>query len=106
MMRKILTKGALAGALIAGVALPGLAADGFNKFQVVKPVINEESGFLLRLDVDHKDRIYREGDTMTVSVEAEKDCYLYLIYYDAQGGITCLFPNGYHKDNAIKAMSK
>ena len=94
------------GCIFLALTAPAHSRADDNKFMQVKPVVNEQSGFLLRIDVNHKDRIYREGDKLVVSVLAEKDCYIYLLYYDAAGEITCLFPNQYHKDNFIKAKTE
>lgn len=77
------------------------AADLPSKWFVVEPVVNTESGFMLRVDVDKPDRTYREGEHMTVYVKAEKDCYLYLLYYGAADKVACLFPNKIQQDNFV-----
>ena len=55
------------------------------------------------MDVDKPDRTYRVGETMQVRVRAEKDCYLYLLYFGAGDDVACLFPNQYQQDNRIRA---
>jgi hypothetical protein len=65
--------------------------------------INENPGWMVRVSVDHPDRIYRVGDEVVVSVESEKDGYLYLFNIDANNEVTCLFPNKFQSDNKIQA---
>jgi hypothetical protein len=65
--------------------------------------INDNPAFLVRVDVDHPDRVYREGEVLHVSVRSEKAGYLYLFYCDANKQVTCLFPNDVQSDNAIPA---
>ena len=64
-----------------------------DKEFVRRHAINEDAGFMIRIDVNHQDRVYHEGETMGISLVAEKDCYAYLLYYNAQGDIHCLFPS-------------
>ena len=59
--------------------------------------------FLVRVDVDRPDRIYRSGDTIQISVRSEREGYLYLFYCDANQDVTCLFPNRVQSDNNIPA---
>lgn len=65
--------------------------------------INDTPSFLVRVDVDHPDRVYRGGETIQVSVRSERQGYLYLFYCDANKQISCLFPNQVQRDNAIPA---
>ena len=66
-------------------------------------VCNDRPAFAVRADVDHPDRIYQQGDLMVVSVISEKEGYLYLLYWSADGRVSCLFPNLYQQDNRIPA---
>ncbi len=68
--------------------------------------INEDAGFMIRIDVDHPDRVYYEGETMAISLVAEKDCYVYLLYYNAEDEIHCLFPSEAQDRNFVKAGIK
>jgi hypothetical protein len=64
-------------------------------------VRNERAPFMVRVDVDHADRIYQGGDVMFVHVVSERDGYLYLLYKQADGSVNCLFPNKVQQDNRI-----
>lgn len=70
---------------------------------LVEDVRNENPSFMVRIDVDHADRIYRQGEEMRVRVISEKAGYLYLIYCDAGGNMLRLFPNRVDQNNAIPA---
>ncbi len=65
--------------------------------------INETPPFLVRVEVDHADRVYRGGEMIQVSVRSEREGYLYLFYCDAGGQVTCLFPNRVQSDNCVPA---
>ena len=67
-----------------------------NEYQATPP-------FLVRLDVDRPDRVYRAGDTIQVSVRSERAGFLYLFYCDANRSVSCLFPNQVRQDNRIAA---
>lgn len=73
---------------------------------VVEPGSVSTQSFYVNVSVDHENRIYQEGELMTVTVGANKTGYLYLFYTDASGHVTLLFPNSYHRDNHIKAGRK
>ncbi len=62
---------------------------------------NNTPSFMVRVDVDRPDRTYEIGQLMQVSVESEKDGYLYLLYKQADGSEKCLFPNKYDNNNRI-----
>ncbi|HUT93090.1 MAG TPA: DUF4384 domain-containing protein [Thermoguttaceae bacterium] len=70
---------------------------------LVEEVRNENPSFMVRIDVDHPDRIYRQGEEMRVRVISEKAGYLYLIYCDAGGNMVRLFPNNVEQNNSIPA---
>lgn len=65
--------------------------------------INNSPPFLVRVDVDHPDRVYHEGDTIQASVRSEREGYLYLFYCDANQQVSCLYPNQVQRDNFIPA---
>src|SRR4051794_25642687 len=95
----------LAVSLVLWIAAPQARAQtGARAFAVEQA--NEQAGFMIRVDVDRPDRVYHEGEAMTVSIVAEKDCHVYLLYYDAADQITCLFPNRYQQDRRIKARDE
>ncbi len=59
--------------------------------------------FLIRAKVDRADRIYREGETIQITVTSERAGYLYLFNVNSAKTITCLFPNEAQRDNRIEA---
>jgi hypothetical protein len=71
---------------------------------VVEELRNDHPAFLVRVDVDQADRIYHGGETMRVNVVSAQSGYLYLLYCDAAGKVTCLFPNAFGQANHIEAM--
>ena len=73
---------------------------------VVEPGSVPPQSFYVNVSVDHENRVYQEGELMTVTVNSNKPGYLYLFYTDASGHVTLLFPNAYHRDNYIQANTK
>lgn len=67
---------------------------------------NDMPAFMVRVSVDHADRNYKVGDTLTARVESERDGYLYLFNIDTEGNVTCLFPNQAQSNNQIKAKQE
>ncbi len=89
-----------------GAALVPLAAagpPGDPRGVVVEEVRNDRPAFMVRVAVDHPDRVYRGGEEMHVRVDTERSGYLYLLYCDAEGRMTSLFPNRVDQDNRIAA---
>ncbi len=91
----------LSGSAMAAAA----AAPSDPRGVVVEDVRNDRPAFMVRVGVDRPDHVYRGGDEMHVRVDAERDGYLYLLYCDAEGNMTSLFPNQLDQDNRIKAGS-
>ncbi|MFO0905751.1 MAG: DUF4384 domain-containing protein [Pirellulales bacterium] len=95
--------------MATGVMILAFASWGYGQEQVVprglfvEEVQNPHQAFLVRVSVDHENRIYREGETLTATVRSSADGYLYLFNRDSQGTVRCLFPNKYQTDNEIKA---
>jgi hypothetical protein len=50
-------------------------------------------------------RQYREGDSITLTLRAEKDCYLVLVDHQSDGSTVLLFPNRFHPESFVKAGS-
>jgi hypothetical protein len=95
--------------LIAGLAVASGHAVGAEPAEdpqavVVEEVRNDHPSFMVRVDVDKPERVYRGGEEMMVTVVSAKAGYLYLLYCDAGGMVTCLFPNAFGEDNRIEAM--
>ncbi len=96
---------ALALLLVGALLVPSLAAHepANAKGAFAEGVVNECAPFLVRVEVDHGNAIYRLGDTLTVTVTSARSGYLYLYYFMADGTVSCLFPNMYQPDNKIEA---
>ena len=83
---------------------------------VERRIRNEHAAFCVRVEVyvvdgqgrviPSKDRVFVEGQCMEVRVRSEKDGFLYLLYKQADGSETCLFPNKFHANNRIQAKKK
>lgn len=59
------------------------------------------SGFGLRMTI--QGQRFRVGNSLALTVAAEKDCRLHIINVDRKGQATVLFPNRLQEDNLIKA---
>ena len=46
---------------------------------------------------------YQEGEQMVVFLKADRDCYVQLIYHDAERRDFLIFPNKFRRDNFVKA---
>ena len=89
---------------LGATALAAVAADqavGDPRSVVVEEIRNDRPAFMVRIDVDHADRVYHGGEEMHVGVTSEQAGYLYLIYCDAGRKLNCLFPNRLDQDNRI-----
>ncbi len=67
---------------------------------------NDRPVFVVRIDVDHADRVYEDRDLIKATVVSEKAGYLYLLSRMANKKLVCLFPNKYERDNRISAREK
>ena len=43
-------------------------------------IVHDEPHFYVKADVDHKNREYREGEKLAISVVCEDDAYIYALY--------------------------
>lgn len=68
-------------------------------------IVQEQPTFYAKVDVDHKNREYREGDRLTLNVVCEEDAYLYALYQQADGKVYQIFPNAGQKDNHVRAKA-
>lgn len=59
--------------------------------------------FFVGVNVDHENRVYREGDQLSVGVVSERDAYLHVLYRQADGAVFQIFPNSAQTDNRIAA---
>jgi hypothetical protein len=93
----------LAAASVLAAAAPCRADSDDDPRDMVVGEINRAPSFLVRVDVDHPDRVYQDGEPIQASVRSERDGYLYLFYCDAARNVSCLFPNRVQQDNLIPA---
>lgn len=68
----------------------------------VEEIANKHSGFTVRVDVNHPNRVYAKDELLVATVESSENGYLYLFYRDAVGNVTMLFPNRFQKRNMVK----
>jgi len=76
-----------------------------NTFSQVNQLGNledQESKYNVDVWVDRGDgAIYHAGEKLNVFVRSSQDCYLYLIYHDADGNDILIFPNSRQSNNRI-----
>jgi caspase domain-containing protein/uncharacterized protein DUF4384 len=101
-MNRFLLCSVLASLLGAAVA-PSAEPPRNPRGVLVEEVRNDQAAFLVRVDVDHPDRVYQGGDELVVRVRSAQAGYLYLLYCDAANQVSCLFPNAFETDNRIAA---
>lgn len=77
---------------------------GAPRGAVIEEIRNDRPSFMVRVDVNHANRIYETGDVLQVRVRSAKAGFLYVIYCDAGGNVNCLYPNEVSTKNAIPAM--
>ena len=80
--------------------LPGTSSGATGQPQDIRQT---DPGFLVRADVNRALRSYREGDALSISVAAEVDAYLYVLYKQADGQVFQVFPNSTRSDNRVRA---
>lgn len=66
-------------------------------------VATDRPSFLVRAEVNHKTRTYRNGDFLSVRIASERAGYAYLLYETADGNVFQLYPNVLQTDNRIAA---
>ena len=66
------------------------------------PLMPQSQGFGLRVWVDKADGHYIEGDRLVVYVQSERDAYLKLDYFMADGCVVHLVPNVYRGQALIR----
>lgn len=97
---------------VAAAAFIGLANSGFSgdrlpskyvgqRAILIEEVVNQQPDFMVRVDVDHKNRTYKVGELVNVTVRSSRNGFLYLLYLQANGETVVLFPNKHHDKNRI-----
>jgi hypothetical protein len=71
--------------------------------RIAGKVQNDNARFVVQVDVDKKDRVYKVDDKLIVSVKSSDDGYLYLVHLNPNGKDMMLIPNKYQKENNIRA---
>jgi len=66
---------------------------------------NPNSRFEIRAELDRPARRYRPGDTLTLSLRAERTCYVTIFDVGTSGKVTLLLPNRFRSDNRLLAGS-
>ena len=97
---------ALAGEASFGVLDSSLVDKGSRGIAVETKIRNDHPAFVVRVDVDHPDHVYRAGDLLQVRVTSERAGYLYLLYRQAislrKSIIACIVRrNRHHGTRAI-----
>jgi len=82
-----------------------LAPENYNPKVDDELIKSERKGEELKVElwVDRPDGIYYEGDTIEIFVRSNRDCYVQLVYYDAQGNAILVFPHKKEWNNKIEA---
>lgn len=102
-MKKFLTSSLLFLVPLVAAAMASAAAP--SKWFQVEGTVNTTPSFMVSVEVDKPDRVYNEGEQMNVFVTAEKECYVYLLYYSGDEAAV-LFPNKFQTDNRIPAKTR
>lgn len=68
-----------------------------------EPLVSGHSAFGIRVWINRRDGQYVEGERLIVSVQADRDSYIKLDYYQADGTVVHLVPNLYRGTASIKA---
>jgi Domain of unknown function (DUF4384) len=100
-------------ALLAGLALTAVAADPKDDpkkpptdpkpRQLFVQAVNDTMPWKVTVKVDRDDKTYKVGDEVVITVNSEREGYLYVFNLDPSEQITLLYPNNLVKDNFIKA---
>ena len=70
--------------------------------QVTKPrKIRHDPNFRATIDVGKP--VFTEGDNMAITVKPTRDSYIQIFNVGADGAVTALVPNRYHRDKLVRA---
>ncbi len=81
-----------------------LVPENYNPRVDDEVIESTRKGEELKVDVwvDRPDGIYYEGDSIRIFVKANKECYIQLVYYDAEGNAILVFPHKKEWNNRIE----
>lgn len=69
-------------------------------------LFNAQAPFLAGVILDQDDARYEEGELLSLSFQAEQPCYLYLLYHQADGVSSLLFPNSVQSPAVVPARER
>jgi|GEM_PF-3182686 len=61
------------------------------------------TGKTIAIELDHKDNVYYDGDSLLAKVTTNQAGHLYIFNVDSQGNQVQLFPNRFQSDNQVQA---
>lgn len=64
---------------------------------------NDRSTFLSNVSVNNQARAYVKDELLQVSISAERDAHLYLLYHQADGHSVLIYPNRARRDSLVRA---
>ena len=68
-----------------------------------KNLLKTKHEIALKLRTNDGERIYKEGDTVSFRLKADRNCHIAVICHQSDGTSVVLFPNQWHKDTLIQA---
>jgi TolB-like protein len=94
--------------------MPALGGEGFVPQEMLEAIGKSEadpnllfkkSAYRLLVEINKKgdSPVYHIGDTLSMSVKPERDCYLYVFNISETGGVKVIYPNQVARDNFVKA---
>lgn len=91
--------------LTSGTALAAapLSKKNAGRRLFLEELVHPEPSFVVDIEVNHRNRVYQGGDTLSAKVRSSRNGFLYLFNCDVEGNVWCLFPNKHQRDNAIQA---
>lgn len=87
---------------VAELIAQQLASKEVAKTAQIPVVTQGAPGFAVKVWTNKKDETFVEGDRLIIFVESEKDAYLKLDYYTAEGKVVHLVPNVYTNEARIQ----
>ena len=69
----------------------------------VTPTNTAGAGLAITTAVDRPDARYRDGDTLTLTVDVTEDAYVWVFDTGTSGKVHQIFPNRYETDNFVRA---